>query len=356
MSILVTSTLFDAAKFVMLKRTGMYIDFYFFAALLIFVIGGVVWRKFSVGRLLDRTPPDTADTEGSAILSFYTAGHSLFNVKHGKLNGMRYSFLLTGPSDSPYARSNDFVDESAVIYTLELPFNTQTHLLGLSKEFKVDRVQFEAFLQANGMKKVTLEGDFPDYFDIYATEGQDFEVRYVLDPEAMGFVVDYCHSHFWEINNAELYFVSTRATQDSTAILEESQKFMEQIKPALLPGSPNAPAVHHDAPYGEYDGPALECPLCRKTMTMTDDWQACPDGHGILINGRDLTRLHDHKLQVELPAGSSKTHRQLKCPNCHNPMVPVAFVGRKDLQIDSCEYCPFRWLDADDVAYLNIRR
>lgn len=332
------------------------LDFYFVLAAILFGVGTLFWRRFSIGQLLSRTPPAPDAVEGAAILAYYTAGHSLFNVKRGNLDGMKYSFMITGPGGRSTVRDNGYVDESAVIYTLDLPFNTETHLVGLSKKFKIDRVQFEAFLLANSLVKITLEGDFPDYFDLYAKKDQDFQVRYVLDPEAMAFVVDYSRSHFWEINDAELYFVNPDPNQDSTDILKESQRFVEQIKPALLPGDPNAPTVHHEVPYGEYDGPPLPCPRCKKTMTLTDTWQVCPDGQGILINGRNLKRLNNHELRIQLPAISKTQHSRIICPNCHNPMVSVAFDGSKDLRIDSCEHCPFRWLDADDISQLTAKK
>jgi Zn ribbon nucleic-acid-binding protein len=307
----------------------------------------ILWRKFSIGRLVDKSTPQLADSEyDSAIISFYSAGHDMANATRSKLNGMHYSTYVTVPNNV-----DAFVDELAAICALDLPFNTGSHLVGLSKEHKIDRVQFETFLAANGMVKVVLEGDFPDYFDIYAPPGQDTEVRQVLNPEAMGFVVDFCRTHFWEINSSELYIVATDNDQGNESIIAESQRFVDQIKPALLPGEAGAATVHHAVPYGEYDGPALACPLCAKAMILTDNWMLCPDGHGVLINGRDILRLRHHTLDIPMEPSKTTAHGTITCPNCHNQMAVVNYQDT-GIEIDSCEQCPYRWLDADEVTKL----
>ncbi len=321
------------------------------------IVGGLLiyifWRKFSLGRLVgDRStiPPDSPAS--SAIISYFTAGHGLINVNRGKLGDMSYALYATTPEGPTAAKSLAYVEEDAAIYVLDLPFNTESHFIGLSKDHRLNRLQFENFLQANNMEKVVLEGDFPDHFDMYAAPGQQFQVRYVLDPEAMAYVVDYCRSHFWEINNAELYFVVTNADAEGLSIVEQSQKFVTQIQPALLPGQPGAPVVHHEVPYGTYEGPALRCPICQKPLVLHDAWQACPDNHGILISGRHLARLHAGELQIpSLTTGADTPHGQLTCPNCHNLMVNTSYEGGQ-VKIDSCEHCPFRWLDASEIPLL----
>lgn len=313
---------------------------------------GVVLHKFSVlprlRNLIDKqdTPNITAD--GSLLISFFSAGHTVLPLTRNKGNGLRYSLLFTLPDNT----RTSYVNNEAVIESLDMPFNTQTHLVGLSKQHALDRIEFENFVAANGMEKVELEGDFQEYFDIYAIKGQQFQVRYVLNPEAMDFVINFCRSHFWEISNSEFYIVATKDDKSNDNILDDSQKFVTAIKPALLPGDPNAPAVHHEVPYGEYDGPALLCPICQKAMTLTDKWQACPDGHGILINGRYLAQLHHQELSVDPLPNNPMAHGPLTCPNCKHPMEGVDFED-SGVTIDTCTNCVFRWLDANEVAEIS---
>lgn len=309
----------------------------------------VMWKRFSLNRLLIRRAVPVDSPDDSAIIAYYTAGHMVAGANRSKLNGMKYSTYLTLPAaDAVYD------DGTAAIVALDLPFNTEVHLLGLTKEHGIDRVQFEAFLGANGMEKVELEGDFPDYFDIYAAPGQEAAVRLVLNPESMAYVVDYCRTHFWEINCSELYIVASENDRKGDNFIADSQCFIEQIKPALLPGQVGAASVHHAVPYGEYDGPPLPCPLCQKIMVQTDNWFACPDGHGVLIDGADIIRLRDHTLDINLTAAKTAEHGIIPCPNCHNQMTLVNYQD-SGVEIDSCEHCPYRWLDAPEVTALGSK-
>ncbi|HEY5152940.1 MAG TPA: zf-TFIIB domain-containing protein, partial [Candidatus Saccharimonadales bacterium] len=88
---------------------------------------------------------------------------------------------------------------------------------------------------------------------------------------------------------------------------------------------------------------------------MNDSWQACPDGHGILINGRNLARIHSRELSAPSLDGQAAPHGQLTCPNCHNLMINTNYEG-STIKIDSCEHCPFRWLDADDIPLLTPKQ
>lgn len=326
-------------------------QFYFLIAVLVVAGIGALWsRRISIIRPpASQDLPDVSDSS-SAILAYYTAGHNLANIKRDLLNGMHFSLYITTPG---ITEGQGFVAENALIYALDLPFNTETHLVGLSKQFSaVDRLQFASFLKANGMVRISLEGDFSDYFDLYAAQGQDIQARYVLNPEAMEFVVDYCRSHFWEISSSELYIAVTPEDRGDDDIVQASQQFVQHIRPALLPGDPGAPIVRHEAPYGEYDGPALPCPICNKTMRLTDNYQVCASGHGVLLNGKDLEQVHSRKLIITLPDGQQQNHGLLTCPNCKNPMVQTNYEETK-IRIEYCEHCPFRWLDRDAMTQLS---
>ena len=39
------------------------------------------------------------------------------------------------------------------------------------------------------------------------------------------------------------------------------------------------------------------------------------------------------------------------CPNCQHPMVLVDYQD-SGVEINSCEHCPYRWLDADEITEL----
>ena len=346
--------------------------------ILAIVVGAVllgISRRWSLGRLFGSSAPMADSENSSQIFAYYSAGQTLTSAGRGELGGMRFSSYISTPLQPDQSSSVgglafgfskfgshreasspdkplSYINDVAAIFVLDLPFNTSTHVIGLSKEHKIDRLQFASFLKANGLTKVELEGDFDDYFDIYAAEGQDVQVREVLNPKSMEYVVDYCRTHFWEINASELYIVATDADKSNDDLISASQNFVNQIKPALLPGEPGAAVVHHETPYGEYDGPPLPCPICQKQMAITGNWMACPDGHGALLDGKDLTSLHDGNLRITADASKSAGHGALTCPNCHSPMESVNYEETGN-QIDVCTKCTFRWLDASDVVHLQ---
>lgn len=314
------------------------------------IIASAVAKKYSLNRVMSSSETPSEGSQYSALLSYYSAGHSVIGAGRHQIDDMHYSMYLTTPLAQTATASFMYVKETALIFDLELPFNTETHMIGLSKQHKtVNRLQLASFLKANGMELVTLEGNFSDSFEIYALVGQQFQARVVLDPAAMAYVADYCQSHFWEISGAELYIVATSADTTNTDIVAESKEFAAQIKPALLPGTPGAALVHHDLPYGEYDGPALTCPICQKNMTQLTDWQSCVDGHGLLVSGRTLAMAHRNDIALPASSRPSVQHGALQCPNCKNMMATIGYNGIR-VEIDSCEHCMFRWIDSGDIA------
>lgn len=315
----------------------------------IIVIGVALWRKFSLRRFVpgdNATLPDSPSD--SAIISFYSAGHLLARAGSGTLDDMRFASYVTTPAMDT---SNAFTGGFAIINVLDLPFNTDTHMIGLSKQHGIDRVAFANFVQANGMERVELEGDFSDYFDLFAAKGEQIDVRSVLAPDAMAYVVDYCGQHFWEINRAEMYFVGSTEDKAAGDIFQEARDFVGKIKPALKPGQPGAPVVHHEVAYGEYDGPPLKCPICSEPMASNNLWHVCPDAHGVLISGRELIGVRNGTIKIPVSVDKAVEHGALTCPNCQHPMSLVDYEGT-GVEIDSCENCPYRWLDANEIDRL----
>ncbi len=322
----------------------------------VIAISGMVFgkkRKFGFGGLF-KNQSNLADTQDdSEILAFYTQGHMLALADRGTSNGMNYSTYATIMNDVTATKLAD--DTMSVIHVLDLPFNTNTHLIGLTKQHKIDRVQFGNFVKSNGMMPIVLEGDFRDYFDLYSAKDQDIEAREIMNPKSMAYVVDYCKSHFWEINRSELYIVANNKDTSSGNIYAEAQQFVTQIKPALRPGDPGAPIVHHAIPYGEYEGPPLKCPVCSKEMSSNKLWHTCPDSHGILITGRELQGLKNHQISISSDPPKTQSHGQLSCPNCQYKMVDVDFDMDKNIKIDTCTNCPYRWLDAEEIFQISKR-
>ena len=321
-----------------------------FAVVVINTVVMLFLRRWRHGRNLG-----IANQEGtsaaSAIVTYYAAGHDLINAGSGITDGMRYSMYMTSAAENKHGEP--YAHEVAIVYVLDLPFNTQTHLLGMSKSYGLDQLQFEGFLTGVGMARLQPDGGFAGAFDMYAAQGSSFQPRQILDAADMTLVQKYCATHFWELHDSELYFVVTDRGIGDTDFIIESQQFADAIRPALSLANPDAPVVHHEVPYDIYDGPALACPLCRKNMELHDEtWFMCADQHGILVTDHDLARLSRHELPVTIAATQAIHHGPLRCPHCYHAMKPVPHQDTK-LEIDSCTNCAFSWLDADEVVALT---
>ncbi|HSX42826.1 MAG TPA: hypothetical protein VLF59_01945 [Candidatus Saccharimonadales bacterium] len=329
-------------------------------AAIVIAAGGLIISAYLQTKRMGRAIPHKTKATGqeapdaSAIIDFYTAGHNLINAGTGIVDGMRYSMYLTMPAEKQYGEA--YVPGSAVIYVLDLPFNTQAHLLGLSRLYQLNRLQFESFITSNGLSKTDLEGDFPDHFDVYTGPDQGFRIRSVLKPDATQFVERYCSTHFWELHDSELYFVVTEHAIGDVNFITESQQFVDAIRPTLAPGDPNAPIVHHEVPYDIYDGPPLNCPVCQREMELHDGcWFMCAQGHGALMTGRELGRLEKQLLMITIDSAHAVHHGPLICPHCAKLMELVHYQGGP-IEIDSCTNCPFRWLDANEIGSIAGRR
>lgn len=231
------------------------------------------------------------------------------------------------------------------LYTVELPFVSSAHIVSLSHNDS-----FPVKLQVgkdSALEEMVLEGDYPNYFTVYVDNGQQSEGRYVLDPKAMLYTVDFCKQYNWEIVGDTLFFLSS--TELPTHDLVDA--FIKEIQPAVQTGE--KPHRHsHDLPYVTKQPLRLDCPVCHGRMKPGREWLACPNNHGILLTGKQMTRLRvqaDIKHLRQALFGKEERDRQLSCPHCHAPMQQSRFLNT-DRYVDICTMCRFRWLDYNEVT------
>lgn len=290
-------------------------------------------------------------SEASLVMSFFVQGYKLQPIKRSTIQNITINIFLT--SDENSKNYGDPNTESGVfIYKLELPFFSSGHIIGISKKSKIERFFLESYLEAHGLIEIKLEGNYPNFFSIYASPGQEIISRYILDPKAMAFTLDYCTNFFWEIIGDEMYFVKTQSIKGESNILQDSIKFVEQIRPATADSVNNQKLVKHEAPYGEIGNKPLNCPICKTVMTVMKYWYACKNQHGILIQGKDLINFKKGQLKINESTQASTSHKTIVCPNCKQEMKPVNYL-RKGIIIDSCTNCVFRWLDAGEAKKLS---
>lgn len=306
-------------------------------------LGYTAYKKYIESRPYD-------GIKAGVLFSFYTKGYMLFNADHGMVDDRYYDVFIT-MQGGPFFGEPLAPVAGTVMYKVELPFNTQGHLVGISNKNHPSLQASKDYIKSNGLDEVVLEGDFPNYFTLFAPADQGVHARYIFDPAAMEFVVDFCANHDWEIVYDELYFTVSEE-QDGGALLAKSTEFIAQIQPAIITAFPTKEAIRQKASYGEYRGDPMHCPICHTEMSYHVHWHECPNGHGRLLHAQKLLGFRRGKIkyatQAEIQKEVTRT-RRLLCPHCGKEMLPTQYLT-KELIIDSCSECPYRWLDAGELA------
>ena len=276
----------------------------------------------------------------SALLSVI-AGGELFNGVGGQTPGGLPVLHVVSSSPLPLIGSYGLA-------MVDLPFTSRVHLVGIPKSLRGD----VTIMKSNHMEPVILEGDYPNYFLLYAETRQQTESRYVLDPAAMVFTVDFCQSFYWEIQDSTLYF----AGQHAMPSLAQIDDFVRHIRPAIESPNPN---LTHAAKlsYTKRSYRTLACPFCSEKLVEGEHLLECPAGHGCLLTGKQMLQLRnlparDIRAQLSHPPHAPDARpERIACPYCTHAMKPSTYQATS-VVIDICDKCGYRWLDAGELTSL----
>lgn len=278
--------------------------------------------------------------DSSILLTYYTEKASIIHLAAGMIdNKISYSAMFIRQKQN-IAKPN----RAYTAYFVNLPFTSKVRLLAIpTKEYaKLNPALFDSM-----MDEVTLEGDFRNYFTLYANDDQQTQSRYVLDPKAMGFVIDFCKSYNWELINNQLIVITDELVSHDLLI-----KFIDEIRPAveLRPEYLNRNVdPNYYIPFGFKKRKAeklLKCPLCKtKTIHIKGEYYSCPHNHGHIMTAEELIKLPKNNNLVT----SKDTMHTVVCPNCNKEMIKVNY-GKGLVIIDTCLNCPFRWVDEGELV------
>lgn len=315
---------------------------------LVFILIGVVLSWFSIYK---KRNPKVDYMNTPILLSYFSSLASLQPLKHDEKEGLNYSIFLA-LSDL----NDNIANTNSAIYRVELPYYSQIHLLAITKN--KGATQIKPSLSSTAMEPVTLEGDFNNYFSLYADKNMQTLSRYVMDPKAMLFSLEFCRSHSWEIVDNSLYFVdefSTSSEGDTTSAFKDIVNFVDEIKPALAKKlTPNQLKIL--SPYGIDRRKDIKCPICSELLIIHRGYRACPALHGFLLTGNVLTELRKGKAtitDIETVKSPERTG-PLSCPSCASKMQLVDY-NDSGTMIDSCPNCTYRWLDIGEIKKINTK-
>lgn len=96
-----------------------------------------------------------------------------------------------------------------------------------------------------GLQKFTLEGDFNQYFDVYAPEGSSIETLSVLTPDVMAYLIDLGQKYHWNIEiNGNLIIIEGDANLISPKKIADLLEYVKALRQKLAskpnPTSPPA--------------------------------------------------------------------------------------------------------------------
>lgn len=267
------------------------------------------------------------------IFSYYFSDRMPIVCGRGMIGNLHYNIYKT--------------TDGMEVYRVQLDFNTNAHIVCVSKECNIDKTSLENYLLINNMEIVALEGNFSNQFDIYVSKNQNGITQYVIDPEVMLYIQTNLNEDMWEMSDNDLYVIHhvNNLTPHNN---DKISKFIDQIRPAFYKATKRQWSDAGETPYGGYEDKIYLCPLCNKTLIKNKYWFECPDYDGIMINSRHLIKINDNEIQPPKITNPPKTHGTLKCPNCQNELTPTNYQNGK-IVIDSCTKCTIRWLDSGEI-------
>lgn len=242
----------------------------------------------------------------------------------------------------------------AGLYSVGLPFTTNTHLLAIPKREGVTVPP----IAGHNLEPVELEGDYNTHFTLFAGQGEQLESRVILDPDTMQFSLDFCSRYAWEISGSTLYFESREQLPDLTVV----DNFVRSITPAVSVD----PSLHlHQRPQVNEElkpeASKFLCPICKTGLHTGRRWLACPNGHGYMISGSDIVFTRDHaedtQRSVEEMLGAHPNvvyvpqiveHGDLRCPNDDAPLEKTPYQATEAF-LYVCHSCMYRWIDGQDL-------
>lgn len=110
----------------------------------------------------------------------------------------------------------------------------------------------------------------------------------------------------------------------------------------------------------------MRCPVCKDSDLQRTQYEevnihSCPNCHGTLMNANRLKAIQrrrtksDEELETEFVADAQDTPHKIRCERCVTHMKKrKKKLGETEFMIDECAKCRSLWLDAGELAKLQL--
>lgn len=207
------------------------------------VVGCIAWRAYIQSKVQSAFMQQLADTIGFTyeqkgnISDF--KGHFL-EIGHGQtirdvLSGtyrntsvriFTYSFTIGyGRDQHTYSYTGFELKTKDSLPEIVIHPKSVSDIIGLGDEWK-----------PSGTKALSLEGNFNDYFKVFAPEGSEIEALQILAPDVMTDLIDNYKEFIQEFSGDAMYVISTKVIRDRASFLNLVSlidKLYDKVLPTL---------------------------------------------------------------------------------------------------------------------------
>jgi hypothetical protein len=178
-------------------------------------------------------------TDASVLLTLLSAHAQLTKLSEGELQGRHYVIMMSEPlqelNDAQEVDSG--LEPGRILLVIDLPTPTPVHIAGFGLQDKSFSAALAGRDLTGHLETVKLEGDFPDYFQLFCDPEHQLELREILNPETMQFLVDSCRDVQWELFGKSLFVAQSDTppdpSQPSIGLVEGAEQLLARVVPAL---------------------------------------------------------------------------------------------------------------------------
>jgi hypothetical protein len=140
----------------------------------------------------------------------------LTSMSKGSIEGYAYNLLVTG--------------SGRVIAFIQLHHNTKLHIVAVGDRSGINSVLNKSLVKQR-LRRIELEGDFPNYFQVYCNINEETELLELFDPTDMAYFADFCRAYDFELFHDTIYISQASDARDqnyNTTMVNDVGAFLKR--------------------------------------------------------------------------------------------------------------------------------